>query len=107
MIMRRNAMPTHTREDNDRRNAKILWIFAMIAVAITCYMIGDNSADMPTPGTKIEHTQSGDVPVCEIEDGSTQEVCWWRDDANGRYLNINYGQYVYVPMNDEMINWSE
>ena len=47
------------------------------------------------------------VPMCDLEDGSTQELCWWRDDANGWYLNINFGQAVYVPLNNELIDFSE
>lgn len=107
MIMRVNL---GTREANDRRANKIVYTMILFVVAITCYMIGDNSADSaiptPTPTSQVTKIKS-EVPRCDLEDGSTQEVCWWHDAANGRYLNINFGQYVYVPINDEMINWSE
>ena len=77
-------------------------------------MIGANGnrfnghTETPTPKAQtLKIKEDNGVPMCDLEDGSTQEVCWWHDSANGRYLNINYGQYVYVIMNDEMINWKE
>lgn len=112
MIMR-YTVPTHTREQNDRRNFKIVYVLVLIFVGIACYMIGSGGdypgkAETPTPKTQATKIKEDNgVPQCDLEDGSTQEVCWWHDAANGRYLNINYGQYVYVPMNDEMINWKE
>lgn len=96
----------------DRRNNKIVYVFLLAVVAIACYMIGSNGnrfdghTDTPTPKTITTKIKS-EVPRCDLEDGSTQEVCWWHDAANGRYLNINFGQYVYVPAQDEMINWKE
>lgn len=47
-----------------------------------------------------------DAPViarCALEDGSDQGLCWWRDDANGWYLNLDHGKAVYVPSTGDLI----
>lgn len=102
-----NPTPQHVTE---ARNRKIVWIMMLIITGIAMYMIGDNSHDSavptPTPTSQVTKIKS-EVPRCDLEDGSTQEVCWWHDSANGRYLNINFGQFVWVPQTGDMINWSE
>ena len=103
-----NIRPQH---ETDRRNSKIVYVLMLMIVGAVMYVIGDNSHDnaVPTvPGIKTEYTTAGEtVPMCELEDGSTQEVCWWSDPANGRFLNINFGQFVWVPQTGDMINWKE
>lgn len=44
------------------------------------------------------------VPPCEHEDGSTQEVCWWYDSANGLFINMDYGKYTYATAMGDVID---
>jgi hypothetical protein len=105
MIMGR-AINFGDQETINRKHSKIVWIMVILVVGAIMYAVGDNSHDNAVP-VPAQHTVTETVPQCIEEDGSTQEVCWWQDDANGRFLNINYGQFVWVPQTGDMINWKE
>lgn len=65
-------------------------------VIIVVSVFGDRTSSAP---------ERPDIPRCTLEDGSTQDLCWWYDDANGWYLNINKGESVYVPRTGDLITW--
>lgn len=49
--------------------------------------------------------KSAGVPECEHEDGSSQEVCWWYDSANGTFVNMGHGRYTYVTATGDMLDY--
>jgi hypothetical protein len=36
------------------------------------------------------------IPVCELEDGSTQELCVWHGDDENDYVNHEFGKWWEV-----------
>lgn len=75
-------------------------MLAAALVMISAAVIIGVSVNAPAPSP-----ERPDVPRCELEDGSTQDLCWWHDDANGWYLNIDHGRSVYVPRTGDLITW--
>lgn len=50
-------------------------------------------------------TDVPEIALCQVEDGSSQGVCWWHDDANGWFLNLDHGKGVYVPRTGDLITF--
>lgn len=83
-----------------RRTAN--WLKALYAVLIAfvatvglALVFASNDTANPSP-----------VAKCELEDGSTQQVCWWHDTHGaGDIVNIDYGRWTYEMNTGDLIRY--
>jgi hypothetical protein len=52
--------------------------------------------------TEKTHDPVPTIAACDVEDGSSQSVCWWHDETHGWFLNISHGKGTYVPATDTL-----
>ena len=61
----------------------------MIAVAVFIAAIVVALAATVTQASN--HTEKIEVPICDVEDGSTMPLCLWHGSDGRDYLNYDYG----------------
>lgn len=56
----------------------------------------------------VEDQPSGlHIPACELEDGSTQQVCYWHDGSGEAVINLDWGGYSYSPESNTFTDYSK
>ncbi len=78
-----------------RRDKITLLVIAGVLFALGCFV--GNVGNEPAPERKT-------LPVCELEDGSTQKVCMYRSDA-GELINLRNGEYMYDIRNNTLTHY--
>lgn len=90
------------------RTARILAYLAIIASFATVALVSVSSASDASTTPHKRHVpimeRTLEFPRCSDASGRWDNNCWYRDKANGTYLNLNYGEWTYVLANGDMIH---
>lgn len=83
----------------------ILSAAVLLAVLFGTRALGTSATPQPAskPHTPVME-QLTELPRCSDASGRYDSNCWFEDKPNGRYLNLNYGEWTYVLANGEMIH---
>lgn len=97
-------------ETKIRNRRQMIALVIMTAAVLSAVLFGtralgtsDHSQARTARPTPVME-QVTELPRCSDASGRYDSNCWYEDHANGRYLNLNYGEWTYVLANGDMIH---
>jgi hypothetical protein len=95
-------VPSLTNKINNWVNKHLVLVIVGVGTAVLVTLV--TAAAYSSQDTQ-EGSARPAIPVCEVEDGSTQDVCLFHGDK-GWILNLNHGKSSYVPHSGHVVNYS-
>lgn len=90
------------------------WLLAFLAILAVGYGCNAPAPDLSDDDAKVYpsvpvNPDSPSYPLCEEEDGATQDTCTWHyttSKGESRTLvNHNWGEWTYYPHTNSYITW--
>lgn len=100
------------------KNSKIAWLQGIVAFLLLLIIAGAIAwqAQPASPATKPVKVPVGvaqprvvpdaySLPFCELEDGSTQDLCLWDDETGDQIVNVGYGRWSYNLQTGQVVEY--